>query len=77
MWNKESNAMLVFNFWTLFEKSGKSHEDHHDLHLQPMKIFKFPGLATKPSCPATVLLRNVCLATEILAILETRLCLGF
>ena len=44
MWNEASNGIGFINFWTCFGKSGNPDEDHHDLHLQPLKLMHVQNL---------------------------------
>lgn len=41
MWNKASNAMLIFHFWTFFIFLENVYKDLHDLHLPRMKLMRF------------------------------------
>ena len=46
-WHDDSFGVKILDFWSSFDFSGNSYEDHHDLHLPHMKLMQFPELATK------------------------------
>ena len=40
-WKDESFGIILVDFWNIFDFLENAHEDHHDLHLQPMNFMRF------------------------------------